>query len=144
MKEVVQFPQSDFAEEQTGGSGALSYDQFWLARERPKFVSGSPLPDLYEAQQGPAYYWLMLPIFDVAGGTNDLALSVSVLRLVNVAFGAAALAIVLVWAGRSCRDRRYAMVIGLETTRRTSESPLRRKREGCIPAFFWIYPDWRR
>jgi hypothetical protein len=113
MEKVVHYPQSDYAEQQTVGSGALNYKQFWLARGGPNFVVGSRLPHLYQAQQGPAYYWLMLPIFYVAGGTNHLALSVSVLRLVNVAFGAAAMAIVLAWAGRSCRDRRYAMVIGL-------------------------------
>jgi hypothetical protein len=55
----------------------------------------------------------MLPIFNKAGGTDDLAASVSVLRLVNVAFGAIALAVVLGWAAWACRQPQYAMAIGL-------------------------------
>jgi hypothetical protein len=55
----------------------------------------------------------MRPIFNAAGGVNHSAKCVSVLRLVNVGFGAAALAVLLAWAARACRQRRYAMVIGL-------------------------------
>jgi hypothetical protein len=113
MEKVVQYPQPELAQAQMAGSGALTYNEFWLAKDSPKFVPGSSLPRLYEAQQGPAYYWLMLPILDAAGGTNHLILGITVLRLVNVAFGAATLAIVLFWAGRNCREKHHAMVIGL-------------------------------
>jgi hypothetical protein len=113
MEKIVQYPQPALAQEQMTESGALTYKEFWLSTNRPKFMVGSPLPRLYEAQQGPAYYWLMLPIMDAAGGTNHLTLDVSVLRLVNVGFGAATLAIVLFWARRSCREKHHAMVIGL-------------------------------
>lgn len=112
MKQIVQYPQSYWANQQTMGSGAQPYEQFWLAAESPKFVPG-PTPILYEAQQGPLYYWLMLPIFNAAGGTDRMTVSVSVLRLVNVALGAAALAVVLGWAARACRQRQFTMVIGL-------------------------------
>ena len=112
MEQVTQYPQSESAEKQTIGAGAQPYPQFWLSGDRPKYHPGPP-PPLYEAQQAPLYYWLMLPIFNAAGGTDHTANSVSVLRLVNVGFGAAALAVILAWAAWACRQRRYAMAIGL-------------------------------
>jgi len=112
MRQVMQYPQSEWAEKQTIDAGAQPYPQFWLSSDRPKFHPGRT-PPLYEAQQAPFYYWLMLPIFNAAGGTDHTAISVSVLRLVNVGFGAAALAVILAWAARACRQRPYAMAIGL-------------------------------
>ncbi|MGD0766669.1 MAG: hypothetical protein ABSB42_00440 [Tepidisphaeraceae bacterium] len=112
MKQVVQYPQAVWNGKETIPGGGQPYPQFWLGNDRPKFHPG-PTPLLYEAQQSPLYYWLMLPIFNAAGGTDHLAESVSVLRLVNVGFGAAALAVILAWAARACRQRPYAMAIGL-------------------------------
>jgi len=112
MKQVVLYPQAEWADKQTIGAGGQLYPQFWLSSDRPKFRPG-PTPPLYEAQQSPLYYWLMLPIFNAAGGTEHSAVSISVLRLVNVGFGAAALAVILAWAAWACRQRRFAMAIGL-------------------------------
>jgi 4-amino-4-deoxy-L-arabinose transferase-like glycosyltransferase len=112
MEQVAQYPQPVWNGKETIPGGGKTYSQFWLNSDRPKFHPGPP-PPLYEAQQAPLYYWLMLPIFNAAGGTDHTAVSVSVLRLVNVGFGAAALAVILAWAAWACRQRRYAMAIGL-------------------------------
>jgi hypothetical protein len=112
MQQVILYPQSEWAEKQTIGAGGEPYWQFWHNNQSPKFRPG-PTPILYEAQQSPLYYWLMRPVFNAAGGVDHSAKCVSVLRLVNVGFGAAALAVMLAWAARACRQRRYAMVIGL-------------------------------
>ena len=85
MKQMVQYPQAVWNGKETIPGGGLPYPQFWLSGDRPKFHPG-PTPLLYEAQQSPLYYWLMLPVFNAAGGTDHLANSVSVLRLVNVGF----------------------------------------------------------
>ncbi|MGD0387781.1 MAG: hypothetical protein ABSC42_02405 [Tepidisphaeraceae bacterium] len=112
MEQMMQYPQAVWNGKETIPGGGQPYPQFWLNNDRPKFHPGTT-PPLYEAQQAPLYYWLMLPIFNAAGGTDHLAASVSVLRLVNVGFGAAALAVILAWAARACRQRQYAMAIGL-------------------------------
>jgi hypothetical protein len=112
MEQVVKYPQAVWNGKETIPGGGQPYPQFWLDNDRPKFRPG-PTPPLYEAQQAPLYYWLMLPIFKAAGGTDHTADSVSVLRLVNVGFGAAALAVILAWAARACRQRPFAMAIGL-------------------------------
>jgi len=112
IQQAVRFP--CVKDTQLLASNGWDFDRYWLFREQPKLNPQAPPPPLlYEAQQGPLYYWLMLPIFNLAGGTNDLAVTVSVLRLMNVAFAAAALAVVMVWAARAVRQRQHAMLIGL-------------------------------
>ena len=67
---------------------------------------------LYEAQHPPTYYWLVSPIWRAFSG-DQTGRAVAVLRLLNLAFSAGALLLILLFLGRACRDRRHAMLLSL-------------------------------
>jgi hypothetical protein len=112
--QVVRWPQSIPAVMQLGGAGAVDYQTYWRLTAPPPY---QPQPvRFYEAQQPPVYYWLMIPIYRLAGGADHAALAVAVLRLVNLAISAIGLAVVLVWIGRAFTHLAHAMIAGLWIT----------------------------
>jgi hypothetical protein len=94
LRSVARFPRAD--EVPLTGYGAATYSQYWRSGPLPA-VAGDAQTILYEAQQPPLYYRLMAPVYRLCGGRGNLRLAVSILRLINVAFGAIALGLVLWW-----------------------------------------------
>jgi hypothetical protein len=91
---VAVFPRPEAAP--LAAYGAATYAQFWTTGRLPAHDGHTPI-ELYEAQQPPLYYRLMASVYRLCGGRSDLPLAVSVLRLINVCFGAIAVALVLGW-----------------------------------------------
>jgi hypothetical protein len=98
LRAVSRFPRAQ--EVPLAPWGAVTYAQYWTSGPAPATDGGRSII-LYEAQQPPLYYRLMAPIYRLCGGRGNLRLAVSVLRLVNVAFGAIALLLILLWIGRN-------------------------------------------
>ena len=94
LRAVARFPRAN--EVPLAAYGAATYSQYWKSGSLPS-VAGNARIILYEVQQPPLYYRLMAPIYRLCGGRENLRLTVSILRLVNVAFGAIALGLVLWW-----------------------------------------------
>jgi hypothetical protein len=81
----------------TAAGFGRSYADFWAGRPAP------PLPaslGLYEAQHPFLYYALAAPVYRACGGRANLPAAVAALRLINLACGVAAIALVLRWLGR--------------------------------------------
>ena len=91
---VARFPRAQ--EEPLATYGAATYSQYWKSGPLPDLSGDAPFM-IYEAQQPPLYYRLMAPVYRLCGGRTNLRLAVSILRLINVAFGALALGLVLWW-----------------------------------------------
>jgi hypothetical protein len=94
LRAVGRFPRA--AEVPLSAYGAATYAQYWATGPLPVTAGDAPV-FLYEAQQPPLYYRLMAPIYRWCGGRENLRLAVSMLRLINVAFGAVTLGLVLGW-----------------------------------------------
>jgi len=113
LRGVAAFPHGASAIEQIGGHGAVRPAEFWAGGARPGGDGALPLVVLYQAQHASLYYRVARPVFEAAGGVNDLRASVGALRLANVVLAAGAVWMVLGGLGRWCRDRRHAALIGL-------------------------------
>lgn len=118
VRALQALPQSHNASTQLIGRGTVDYWQYWAEMESdstapPRDLRAvHPLP-LYEAQHSPFAYWLMVPVFQAAGGAHDLRLSVTCLRLVNLLFTVLAAWIALGTVGRVVRSEAPAALIGL-------------------------------
>ncbi len=111
--ELARYPHSRLGADQVRRIGGLPYDEFWRAENPPSPPpEARPLP-LYQAQQAPLYYRLMLPLYlklKAAGGL--LAVSAG-LRLINLLFGAAAVAVALWSVGGLLRMGPHRYIVGL-------------------------------
>jgi hypothetical protein len=74
---------------------ARTYADYW--NQPPPSSGAATRIQLYQAQHPVTYYWLVSPIYKWCCGRSDLRLSVSILRLINLLFGAGALVMVLLW-----------------------------------------------
>lgn len=111
---MIQWPQPSWVAQQMPGKGVVGYAEYWQGMRPPRDIRfHGHGPTFYEAQHPPVYYWLMGPIYAASGGSRDLLLTVSILRLVNVGISATGLAVFLAWLGRACRREAHAMIIGL-------------------------------
>jgi hypothetical protein len=108
LRAVARFPRAE--EEPLESYGAVTYSQYWKSGPLPDRSGDAPF-SIYEAQQPPLYYRLMAPVYRLCGGRADLRLAVSILRLINVAFGAIALGLVLWWIHGNVRGS-IALVMG--------------------------------
>ena len=115
VQQTIRFPLSPSAFEQLVPFGGRPYPFFWNRPPTPPELRASspPLPPLYEAQHPPTYYWLMEPIWRAFGPAAPIERPVAALRLLNVLFAAAALALILCFVGATCLDRRHAMLLAL-------------------------------
>ncbi|MGO9914391.1 MAG: phospholipid carrier-dependent glycosyltransferase [Isosphaeraceae bacterium] len=111
------FPHGPYALKMLRRTGAVDYATFW---ERPIAVApkGGKPPEstqlsLYQAQHGPFYYSLAVPLFALAGGVGDLRMSVGVLRLFNLLLTAASVWIALGVVERLIRDPALCALCGL-------------------------------
>jgi len=93
--------------------GAQTLNEFWTKGSPPPcFDAGAtPMPWLYQSQHPATYYELAAPIYRLAGGSQSLPESVSVLRLVNVLVSATGLIAVAWVARRATPDARLAGLI---------------------------------
>lgn len=113
LREAVKFPQSRSMYEQTHGTGARQYEAFWNLGP-PEYLSNHGEIGLYQAQHGSVYYQLALPVYRLAGGVDNLRLSIAVLRALNLLFGAFSLAIVMWCFGTLIEDRLVAgLIVGV-------------------------------
>ncbi len=87
---------------------ARTYGPFWTGAAAPPIP---PKLGLYEAQHPFLYYALAAPVYRACGGRADLPAAVDALRLINLACGTAALALVLGWLGRNVAPA-AAVVLG--------------------------------
>lgn len=110
LAELVKYPLPRCVVDlQLGRLGAVDYRTYWANPSSPVLRPGAM--ELYEAQHAWWYYRLVAPIFGALGGVAKLRWSVSVLRLGNLAFLAAALWVaygVLARVARSPRDAAWA------------------------------------
>ncbi len=93
-------------------SFARTYGPFWAGAAAP------PLPPplgLYEAQHPFLYYALAAPVYRACGGRANLPAAVAALRLVNLACGTAAVALVLGWLAANVAPA-AAVVLGCWVT----------------------------
>src|ERR1019366_5039943 len=74
---------------------ARDYANYW--NQPPPSSGATTRIALYEAQHPATYYRLMAPLYQICGGRSNLPLAVSVLRLINLAFGGGALLMILLW-----------------------------------------------
>jgi hypothetical protein len=97
IRSVDQFPQPRDA--LSLQPGAVDYQQYWTAGTKSSRDYG-PVR-FYQSQHPFLYYRLMVPVYRLCGGRHNLRLAVSVMRLINLAFGAVGLWLVLNWIRRS-------------------------------------------
>jgi 4-amino-4-deoxy-L-arabinose transferase-like glycosyltransferase len=112
LRQMLQLPQCPGVIQQVGPHGEVGYADYWSGRRPPLDLRGLKLP-IYESQHPPLYYWMMGTIYAVAGGSTNLIASVALLRGINLLFSAGALALVVIWLGQICSDRRHAMIASL-------------------------------
>ena len=112
LEKLVKLPQPRPMTDQTKGTGALDYDSFHR-QGQPAYRSGHEDIPLYQAQHGSLYYRLMLPVFQIAGGIENLTQSIALLRLVNLLLTTATLAGCLWLIGSAPANRMHAALLGL-------------------------------
>lgn len=86
LHQISKLPQPHFMVKQTASTGALDYKDFFNNSSSPSYHENHAKISLYQAQHGALYYLLMKPIFSFVGGNNNLILSISILRMINVTF----------------------------------------------------------
>ncbi|MBK8271170.1 MAG: phospholipid carrier-dependent glycosyltransferase [Planctomycetes bacterium] len=111
--ELVRFPHPPFGAEQVRRIGALSYEQFWAAKEPPSVLPRARDLPLYQAQQPPLYYKLVAPFHTWLMDRGGILASVTGLRLLNILFGAAAVAIAAASIGRILKPGPHRYIVGL-------------------------------
>jgi hypothetical protein len=75
--------------------GAVDYQEYWAAGTKPS-AKFCPV-GFYQSQHPFLYYRAMVPVYRLCGGRQNLRLAVSVIRLINLAFGAVGLWLILNW-----------------------------------------------
>ena len=117
LSRLGSFPESQSALRQLSGWGVVDYATYWSRAsrgERPAATAPHPAPvPLYQAQHGPLYYRLAVPLYHLLGGVADLRSTVGGLRLVNLLLTAASVWIALGIVNRVVRDVRLAALCGL-------------------------------
>ncbi|HTW95512.1 MAG TPA: glycosyltransferase family 39 protein [Tepidisphaeraceae bacterium] len=113
LEQVVQYPLPQNMVNQLGDLGGETYWQYWMNPTQPRHLKTFHFMSLYEAQQPWLYYWLMSPLYRLSGGIGYVPRTVALLRFVNVLFGAAAIALILWWCGKTFTDKRLAALGGL-------------------------------
>lgn len=110
---LVRYPHCDACIDQIGRVGALDYDAYWESRSPPHVREDAPRVLLYQAQQAPLYYWLATPAYRLLSGEDNTLALMTLLRGVNLLFGAAAVLVVLLALGKLLRTGPHRYVIGL-------------------------------
>ena len=105
------YPHSAVANTQHWRWGTKSYDAFWDETKNPPVNASHKLP-LYQAQQGPLYYVVALPVWIIFSKLGELA-QIYALRLLNVLFLAAAVFIFLQTLARSIPNLRHRLIVAL-------------------------------
>lgn len=113
FEDLVRYPHCDFAIEQVGGIGALTYEAFWKSESPPAVTADPSQPPLYQAQHSALYYRLVAPLYSLLAQRWGFLAAVTGLRLVNVLFGAAAVCLVLWVLGRLVREGSHRYLLGL-------------------------------
>ena len=119
-----EFPHSEVGRAQIAEFGRPEgYESYWRQRSGEGSPGSEPftaeaLPRdpgvwLYQAQHSWLYYAMVAPVFQALGGVDDLRRSVAGLRLVNLAFTAAAVWVALGVVASRVRNRRTAGWIAL-------------------------------
>ncbi len=111
--DLVRYPHSKLAVEQLGHIGAVTYEAFWESETTPAVQPGAGGLILYQAQHSALYYRLVAPVYSLVSGADGILARVTVLRLVNVLFGAAATLIALLAVGRLVREGPPRYLLGL-------------------------------
>lgn len=117
LGELVHFPQPrSVVAHQLGRFGVVDYATYWRfgAARQPRPDAGEI--GLYEAQHGWGYYRLVAPLFTGLGGLTNLSRAVGGLRLLNLAFMAAAIWVILTLLPHLVPSQRNALLIGLVIT----------------------------
>ena len=112
--DLVKYPHSRLAvDEQLRGIGCLSYEEFWQADPPPAVPPDPPKVRLYQAQQSSLYYSLVSPLYAWLSARGGLLAAVTGLRVLNVLFGGAALALALWAVGRLVKPSAHRYLLGL-------------------------------
>ena len=111
--ELARFPHSRLGTDQVRRIGGLPYDEFWRAEHPPSPPPEARALPLYQAQQAPLYYRLMLPVYLKLNAAGGLLTVSAGLRLINLIFGAAAVAVALWSVGRLLRTGPHRYIVGL-------------------------------
>lgn len=111
--DLVQYPHCAAGADQIRRVGALSYDQFWAAKEPPTVLPGAPSIGLYQAQHASLYYRIVAPIYGRLKSNAGILTAITVLRLINLGFGTAAVAIALMGLGRIMKPGAGRCLTGL-------------------------------
>jgi hypothetical protein len=115
LASVIAFPQPQGVT-QLLAVGGVEYQTYWTLREAnqaPRLRRPHPPVLLYEAQHPSLYYRLMAPIFQVAGGLDDLRNSVSAVRAVDATMWVATFALLAWLSTRLFADVRYAWLLSI-------------------------------
>lgn len=114
LNKLGQFPQPRCMSDPQCGYGTSGYARYWAQPEQgsnPRRLCG-PAP-LYEAQHGSFYYRLAAPVFELAGGVENLKRSVGLLRFLNLILTVMAVALAVEGARRLVCDDRAAGLVGI-------------------------------
>lgn len=111
--ELVKLPHSKNAVHQLQFIGGVSYEEFWKLDAPPELVEDAPTIRLYQAQHSSLYYRLVAPVYSWAKTQWGFVPAVTMLRAINVAFGAGAIAIALWAIGLLVRPGPFRHLIGL-------------------------------
>lgn len=112
-KDLVRFPHSIDAVDQLQFIGGVSYEDFWKLDAPPEPIKDAPPIRIYQAQHSSLYYRLVAPFYAWAKTHWGFLGALTLLRAINVLFGAAAIVIALWTVGRLVRDGPYRYLIGL-------------------------------
>ena len=105
------YPHSALANNQHWRWGTKTYDTFWDETKNPNVDTSHKIP-LYQAQQGPLYYVVALPVWIISSKLGELA-QIYALRLLNVLFLAAAVFIFLQTLAHSVPNLRHRLIVAL-------------------------------
>ena len=105
------YPHPALANNQHWRWGTKTYQTFWDQTKNPAVDDSAKLP-IYQAQQGPLYYVVALPVWIIASKLGELAQIYS-LRLLNVLFLAAAVFIFLQTIARSIPNLRHRLIVAI-------------------------------
>lgn len=111
--ELVKYPHCFFGVDQVKRIGGVTYEQF--RAEGPPAAPRADARDLplYQAQQPPLYYRLVAPLHQRLMSAGGILASVTGLRLLNVLFGAAAVAVAAISAGSLLKPGAHRYIVGL-------------------------------
>ncbi len=114
LKQIAAFPASQAMLQETRDIGNVDYKTFYApAFSANGYNENHADINLYQSQHGSLYYWLMLPVINLFDREAGILNTIFVLRLINILFATASMAILMHLIGRIVAQKTHGALLAI-------------------------------